>query len=175
MAVEASIVVVFGEGVDEDSQSVSVEIDDTHPNNLDDEGEVKSSFLPTDNPVFLIHHDTDVRVTGVKCTDGTVTKLASNVSRTREVQNQLFALVTTKMQLSYFNINSISVTWWGNEANLDINNSKIIPSNGTFPCLADLSFSVKFNEQWKLSPPALSLKEDETYTIMVVVYMEKII
>jgi hypothetical protein len=173
MPVEASIVVEFADDVSEESQNVSIELDDTHANNLDADGEAKSSFLPTDSPVFLIHHDADVRVTGVKCTDSSVVQLDSNVDRIR-VESQLFPLLASKVTLPYFNVNSISTTWYGNEASLSVDDSKVSSSSGDFPCYGDISFSVRFNEQWQLNAPNMSLAEDETYTIYVVIYMEAV-
>jgi len=175
MGVEASVIVEFADDIGEDAQNVSVELDNSHANNLDDDGELKSNFLPTDEPVFLIHHDTDIQITEVKCTDGSVRKLGTNVTRTREASGELFPLATTKVSLSYFNINAVSVTWYGNTAKLEVDDSEVSAKSGTFPCYGDISFSVKFNEQWKLSPPAMSLAEDESYNIAVVVYMEKVI
>lgn len=174
MGVEASVIVVFDSDSSSSTHGVSVELDDLHPNNLNDDGDVKSSFLPTDQPVFIIHHDTDVMITDVKCTDGTVVQLASDLFRDRSSEKELFPLITSAVSLSYANINSISSEWFGNSAALSISDSEIIPTSGTFPCLADLSYSVKFNEQWKLIPPSLSLAEDETYTIVVVIYMEEV-
>lgn len=174
MGVEASIIVEFDDDISEDAQNVSVELDDSHPNNLDEDGDLKSNFLPTDNPVFLIHHDTDIRITAVKSTDGTVTKLDTNVTRSRTSEGELFPLSTSKLSLPYFNINSISSVWYGNSANLSVDDSEVSSVSGTFPCYGDISYNVRFNEQWKLTPPSMSLGEDESYNIAVVIYMENV-
>lgn len=174
MGVEASVVVYF-EGQIDESGNTSVELDDKHSNNLDEDGELKGTFsILHDSPVFLIHHDTDRRVVDVKSTDGSVSKIDTNVYRTREAEGILFSSVGEEYGISYFNINSVSASWYGNSPVISVSDSIVTAKSGSFPCRGDLSFSVKFNESWKLVPPRMTLGEDESYEISIVVYMEKV-
>lgn len=178
MAVEASIVTVFG---DEESQSavIKIEIDDQHVNNqYTDDGEVKvkSSFLPNDKPVFIIHHDSFVKITSVKCTNGSVQKLSTNVSRSRETDG-LFSFSGSTIDTGYVGLSSLSYIFYGNNCAPFIESSlksTIKADSGTFPSYGKFTYTVNFQEQWMLTPPSLSLSDDESYTIYVVVYVESI-
>lgn len=171
MAVEASIIVEFGDDVAAASANVIIEIDDEHQNNLDEEGEAKS-FAPGDNPVFLIHHDTSVEITDVRCTNGSVFQIGINtiISRPRET-DVLFTLISSDVSIPYSSGFDLNVEWFGNMASVDLSGQNVIARNGTFPCYGNAEFNVIFNRQYQLNPPLLDLQDDETYTIYVVVYM----
>ena len=175
MAVEASIVLVFGEGVDEDAANVAIEIDDEYSGNIDWEGKVMSSFSPDDKPVVIIQYDSDyVRLANVRCTDGSVQELTGNsLERTRKAEVLFTALDVDAVSLGYLNPTSIDITWHGNTA-IALEDEGLVPISGTFPCVGDVSFRTEFNEQWQLTPPSMQLSEDETYTIYIVVYMEAV-
>lgn len=178
MAVEASIIVEFGEGA-EDS-NVAIEIDDAFITNLDREGNLKSTFHPTDNPVFLIHHGSDVQVASVSSTDGELEKIGINQLRIRETG----ALFTTPFVLATEDDNTVStgyvdivideVVCYGNQGSVYSDKGDIKSSSGKIPFYCDIDFSVLFNEQWRLFPPDLELDDDETYIIYVVIYVDKV-
>lgn len=172
MAVEASIIVEFGKGAA--TGFVAIELDGEHPNNLDSAGKVKSSFSLSDSPVFLIQYDpVKIKITGVKSTNGSVSRLRLNVSRPRKIQ-LLFTTPDTTINLSYQGVTTADYTWFGNVGIPYITNNSFKLSGGIIPCSAQASYNVTFQEQWMLSPPNLTLTADETYTIYVVVYAEVI-
>lgn len=175
MAVEASVIIDFeGTSADEVSGTILVELDDEHPNNLNADGELKSSFSPDDTPVFLVHHDNTIEITDIRCTDGTLDSLGTNVRRTREV-NAVFTRVDTEVSLSYYGVTSVVTEWFGNVGVTHVNGMNWIANNGVFPCYCEGEISVLFNLQYQLTPPPLTLAGDETYTIYVVVYAREII
>ncbi len=179
MAVETSIIVEFGDQKAE-SASIVVEIDDLHPNNLDIKGDVKSSFHPTEFPVFLIHHDTDIEITGVLCTHGEVIQIGVDQTRSRSLEAVFTTLLDTateddnKISIGYSNVVLDTEEWYGNIGNININEGDLCCNGGIIPCFVKVDFSVVFQEQWKLSPPDIELAEDETYTVYVVIYVRSI-
>lgn len=168
---QATIVVEYGDSVDSSSQTVKVELDDTL--NLDDDGEAKTNFVPGDMPYFLVHCDATLEITRVASTDGQVVSMG-NVSRDRE-EEILFTVGTDDdgeaTQLSYTPAGAVSVEWSGQEGNgfSVADGAASIASNA--PCLAKVSYPVSF-AAYQLIPPVLSLAEDESYTIYIVVYVE---
>ena len=174
MGVEASIIVEFGDGADEDSGTV-VELDDKHPNNLttDDDGNVSmKSFAPGDEPVFLIFTPSTIQIDRVACTDGSVSRLDVGINRDRKL-NSLFTGTDTVVTPSYSEYVLGGAKWFGNSATLEVGEDGIVARTGEFPCYGEVSISVQFAEQWKLTPPSLNLKENESYTIYVVVYVSR--
>lgn len=173
MGVETSIVVEFTDGTVDDS--VVVELDDMHPNNLSSDGIVKSSFSATDEPVFLIHHNSTVRVIDCLCTYGSVSQTSLDEYRLRESTSILFTTEDSTEALPYGGINEITSTVYGNPTTLLVDDSSVSFVSGSIPCIFDVSYQVKFSEQWQLTPGPIVLKKDEVFLIGVVVYMEKIV
>ncbi len=177
MGVEASIILQFGDDVDRDSAKVTIELDDESSNNIDSDGNLYSSFLPSMTPEFLIQYNTDrVYISAVKCTDGFVNKVGTNKSRSREKET-LFTRydVEETKDTNYLYTDSLSFSFRGKAATLELNDNSIrATSSQVYPCVADCSFQTLFQELWRLTPPSLTLAEDETYSIYVVVYVENV-
>lgn len=174
MAVEASIVVVFGEEEPSDSDIVVVEFDPNHENNLDSEGKLKSIFDPDDTPVFLLHHSNTLQVVDILASSGTVSQIGSNIVQNREVSAS-FPKLESEVSLGYDEITSGSMAWIGNSGSVQIKNgSSLELVGGNIPCLGTFTFSVTFQGQYMVTPPVLDLEPDETYEILVVIYMEVI-
>ena len=178
MAVEASVIIDFGDSDDDDvSGTIVVELDDTHSNNLDFEGNLKSSFAPDDKPVFVIHHDDTIEITGVSCTDGNVYDIGSDVILPREI-DAVFTKVGTKVSLYYADVVDIDETWYGNIVSFyldSLNNLDLVSDvDGVYPSYCKITFNVNFQQQWRLDPPPLVLDDDETYIIYVVVYARNV-
>ena len=177
MGVEASVIIEF-EGADADdvSGTILVELDDEYSNNLDSDGNLKSSFAPEEEPVFIIHHDDTIEIISVECTDGRVTNLYTATRSLVRVRTfaDVFASVDTEVSLSYFGADDLDETWYGNQGDIHIDGMAVKASGGEFPCYCTATFSVPFNQRWRLIPPPLDLVDDETYTIYVVIYVREI-
>lgn len=171
MGVEASVVVAFGESVGDTGGNVVIELDDLNNNNLDSDGDVKSTFLPGEQPVFLINHSSDLVIDNVLCTDGSISQTGSNQQRTRD-KEVLFIKLDETVSLSYSGVDAVSIDWWGNEGEISVSESVLTIDGGAIPCAGLSEFNVLFQNQYTLTPPALSLLSDETYKITIVVYME---
>lgn len=174
MAVEASIILEFGEDVD--VESVVVELDDGYSDNLDSEGNVKGSFSPSESPVIIIHHDSSVRIKDVLSTDGSVSKIGIDQKRIRTI-DALFTTRDSEVNVGYNNPGSLSVVWKGNTTSLFLQKDGMLVATDyydTFPCVCKASFEVLFKEQWQLTPPSLVLDADESYTIYIVIYIENV-
>lgn len=175
MAVEASVIIEFEGDSSDVSGTILVELDEDYEDNLDGDGEVKSTFLPDeDTPVFIIHHDDTIEIIDVGCTDGSVRQLSlRDEYRTRTFEG-VFTAVDEEISLSYYAASSLVTTWYGNEGDVRIDGMNVVADDGEFPCYCTAEFEVPFNQRWRLTPPALDLDDDETYTIYVVIYVREV-
>lgn len=172
--VDASIVVKFVSDDDTDVDGVVVvELDETHENNLDD-GELKSTFEPTDQPVFLIHHESSLKITKVLCTAGSVTLLNENLVYSRS-SSGLFTSLSTELSIDYADVENLEVsTWYGKTGVIELNSDGNVGlTSGNLPCYCDFDFDVTFQKQYKLTPPSMDLEDDDTYPIYIVVYVSE--
>lgn len=176
MAVETSIVVVFGDGADSDG-TVVAELDPLHDNNLDSDGELKSTFdsVAPDVPVLLIHHDDTVQLTRIVATSGSVESTeTSGITQTREVDLS-FATEEDTVSIGYSNTTLDSVEWNGRTGTVVISGDNIIYSSGETPFVGVATVNVTFQHQYFVNVPSgLDLDADETYEIVIFIYMENI-
>jgi hypothetical protein len=174
MAVEASIVVVFGEQEPGENDIVVVEFDPVHPFNLDAEMNLKTLFDPSDTPVFLLHHSNTLEVVDVLASSGSVSQIGTTIVQNR-TSSVSFVKIGDTSSLGYDNLVTTTTAWMGNTGVATVKNgSELELTGGTPPCIGITSFPVTFQRQYMVTPPALTLLPDETYEILVVVYMEVI-
>ena len=169
MAVEATIVLEFGDGAPSDAL-VIVELDDVVNKNTD--GSDKTSFSLNDKPGFIVHYDTSaLRIGSVKASSGMIVD-SGNVSRSRTAQISLSS-VNNKQTLSYIPSGGVNWKWYGNVANISQSIRELIATGGSIPAIGDISFSINARA-YLLYPPTISggLRPDETWPILVVIYME---
>ncbi len=169
MSVESTIVVEFGTGVDSGALVV-VELDDEV--NLGEDGEVKTSFVPGDEPGFLVHYDTSaLRITRVACSSGMVVDLGQ-VTRTR-VQQVEFTVAEQPQDIPHIPAGGISWNWYGNSpaVNQDGRTLTAIGDDAEFPAIGEATYHVSY-QAYKLIPPTLTLDDDEQYPVLITVYME---
>ena len=174
MAVEASIVVVFGDDADT-TGIVQVELDPLDSRNHDSEGGVKSQFncvdLPVDTPALLFHHSSTLSITDIIATDGTIGPNEGATSQTREVDYS-FATSSDKSSIGYADTTNLSYSSRGNSASLAIDGNDIVVTGGTVPCVGLATVTVSFQEKRTLTPPHKpDLGDDETYSITVFVFV----
>jgi len=165
MSTTATIVVEFGDGADSDALVV-VELDDE--SNLDDDGEEKTTFNPGDQPYFLVHHESTVRIGSVECSSGMVTG-GSSVSRSR-TQRMEWSDTDESQELPHIPSGEVSWTWYGNQATVT-RDGRSLPAIDGVPAVGDANYSMAAY-QYQLIPPSLDLSEDEEYPILIVVTME---
>lgn len=176
MAVETSIVVQFSDGSSvSDDSFVTVELDPEHANNLDSNGNLKSSFLPSDEPVFLVHYDpTKYTCSTPVASSGSVTGVGTDKVREKEIEFS-FTAEGEEDSLGFHNPAIIgSIVWWGNSCAVTISGTKATSGAGTFPCVGVGTFNVTFQKQYKIIPPAMTLASGETYKIIVLVTLSPI-
>ena len=179
MAIEASIVVEFGTSDPSDDDILVIELDDKHPNNLDSDDKVKSQFSPgppADKPVFLIHHAPTVEITEIVLSSGSINLIGSSIKRDRELDLQ-WINDEENPSTGYWEptLNSGDITFYGNSFPVKVDGTKIVPSTvGKYPAVAKATVEVNFNWQYMLTPPSMTLADDETYPISIVVYAKVI-
>ena len=161
---KATIVVQFGQGANS-SALVVVELDGEL--NKDSEGNEKTQFVPGDRPVWLVHHDSTVRIGSVACSSGMIQPLGQ-VTRTRSQQMQFPAREAT--DLPHNPSGNPTVRWYGNNGALS-RTGRSVRATGTIPAIGEVGYPVQFH-QYRLIPPSLSLSGEETWPILIVVTME---
>lgn len=164
MAVNASIVINFSDSADS-SASVNVELDPGAEENLED-GELKSSFDPgpPDTPVIIINHSNSLAIGSVTCTEGSMGGNTGPVSRTVEDEYSLFG--GEDSSISYANASPVSLP-----SNFTFSGSTL-KNNGTTPQTGDISYTVPFQGQYKLTPPSgMVMDEDGNKEITIWIMM----
>jgi hypothetical protein len=163
VSVVNALVVNFGESAASASGSIVVEWDDSL--NVDDKGEVKTSFVPGDELYLLVH--SDVEIVGVKSTSGTVSGGgAVSLIRAQEIG---WGSIDDEQNLNYTPIGSIKYKWFGRSGSRPSVVDKIITMAGSFPCLALVEYVARFL-RYRLQTQKVSLAKDETYPLLVYVY-----
>jgi hypothetical protein len=162
----ATIVIQFGEGADA-SALVRVELDGVA--NVDAAGQEKTSFVPGDQPVFLVHHDATLAIGSVSCSSGMVQDLGV-VSRTRT--KRIEWIEGGSQDLDYIPAAPPDVTWYGTTAALSLL-SHTLTRAGTAPAVCDLTSPVSFR-QFRVIPPDVTLGEGEEWPILIVITMEAV-
>jgi len=166
MSVAATVVVEFGHGVDSGAL-VLIELDEVM--NLDLNGEEKTSFNPGDTPYFLVHHDSSVRIGSIKSSAGMVSG-GNAVSRARSQQMQ-FTNIEDSQDLPHIPAGALAWTWWGNDPVIDQDGRTLKATGTKIPAIGEVSYSIQAS-QYNLTPPPMTLTDDETYPILIVIYME---
>ena len=175
MSVKATIVVEFGRNADQDAV-VIVELDDEI--NLDQDGNSTSNFYPGDKPGFIVHYDKSVlRIDEIKCSSGMIVDNGEIVrSRKQQIQfskKPTFIDVEKEfVELTYIPSSPITVEWYGNSPILN-QNGRRLTVNGDTPAIGNVEYKISCHS-YQLIPPSIVLKKDETYSILIVVYMESI-
>jgi hypothetical protein len=166
VSVDTTIVVEFGNSVSDDS-FVVVELDEE--SNLDDTGKEITSFAPGEKARFLVHFDPDeLKIASVVVSDGDV-KSNGAVYRTREEQFS-FSNKDDKT-LSYIPYGSLTWDkWYGNEATVT-NDSRVLKITGDVPAIGEVSYEI-WAQKYTLTPPDMTLTDDESYPILCVVTLE---
>ncbi len=165
---KATIVVEYGKSVALAGNGlVVVELDGNA--NRDSEDKETSQFFPGDEPVFLVHHDSSIRIDRIAATSGMVAPMGI-VSRPRN-QRQLFTQAATVHDLPHNPAGGVSSFWFGKQGSGFTVAGRSLSVQGNIPCLADLTYSVSF-KQYRLIPPPLTLAEEEQYPIAIVIYVE---
>ncbi len=172
MAVEASIVVSFGEGVISDT--VVVEFDPEHTNNLDSDGNVKSTFDSDapDQPVILLHYGSTLSVGSISLTAGTLSEIGGPLTQERK-DDVTFSKVGDTSGITYANASLIGQPAWvgGLSGTVEVSdtNLKLIAGG---PCTGEATLNVTFQKQYMLTPPTpIVLDEDGNYQITIFIFM----
>ena len=162
----ATIVVEFGEGADS-TALVVVELDDAV--NRDSEGKAITSFHPGDEPGFVVHYDpAALRIDRVKASSGMI---VDNGRASRERKQQVrFTGPGKPITLPHIPASGVSVDWYGNAPTISQADRQITAA-GSLPAIGEAAYNIACHA-YRLVPPPLSLAENESYPILVVIYME---
>jgi len=174
MAVEASIVISFGDD-SLSNETVIVEFDPEHSNNLDSDGNVKSTFDSNapDQPVFLLHYSNSLRVEAIVQTDGTVGEIGGPISQQRK-KDVIFSRIGDTSNVSYLYTSLVSQPAWIGVLSgvVEVDGSALKLVSGG-PCTGEATINVLFQKQYMLTPPGnMVLDEDGNYQITIFIFME---
>lgn len=170
MTVAATIVVHFGDDVADSAFGVAM-LDDVL--NVDAAGEVKTSFAPGDQIHFLVQHDPSLRVDRVAATHGTIVQLPD---KDYELTGDFtFAEPAEAQDLQIYHRGAVTQEWFGpsgieTRAGLSVANRQVQVAAAT-PCLVRLTYH-GLMKSYRLHAPNVTLAEDETYPVAIVIYME---
>lgn len=164
MKVIGTLVVGFGEDAAGASGAISAEWEEI----IGADGEVKNQYVPGDVAYLLIHHDDTVTIDAVRMTSGSVSKTGEVVlSRSAEMG---FADAADEQSLQYLPAGGLSFDWYGNAGGGAVVDKKNVNlSAGQFPCLAEVSYPVRFI-RYQVQTPMMDLAEDETFPLRAYVY-----
>ena len=173
MAVETSIVVVFGEGTS--GGNVVVEIDPEHSNNLLD-GELKSTFdaIKPDIPVILIHMSPGLVLGRIVPDSGSVQSTGTAVTQSRSVDFTM-AKESDKVSTSYFTNSLGSVICNGTRyGTIQLNSaSELVFASGEVPFSGVATIYVTFQYSYfVLANTPIVLDDDGNFKIIIYVYVE---
>lgn len=171
MTVVATLVVPFGETVSGAGGAIIAEWDDTM--NLDDDGEVKSKWLPGDVAYLLVHHDSSlINILAAKATAGSISASGSALLSRDDLLG--FSAAGEKQSLQYLPAGALGYDWKGNVGQGASNVGKEVSvASGQFPCMAEIEYPVAFG-RYRLQTPLMSLAADETFPVRVYIYYEEI-
>lgn len=194
---EPTVVVKFGEGVDE-NEFFLVELDEALNRNVSKQGkilfaqtyngveyfymltargiyrvaagEVRSRFSPGDYAYFLMHYDpARVYVASVEATAGMV-EVGQMVSRS-VTDRVLFDALGEARELTHIPSGNITPRWWGREATIDRQVRRVIASAA--PAYCDISYTYLARSAYFVPPP-MSLEGDAVYPVAIVVSVEAV-
>ena len=167
MTVAATIVVHFGDDVAEDNRFAVARLDDEL--NVDAEGEVVTSFAPGDIIHFVVQHDPALVIAGIAATSGT---LAAQPDKYYQVEQQLTWLENNESQdLEMIPAGAVTKTAYGRQPlgwSLTVRGLSI---TGGAPVVADVSYKARMRS-WRLHAPNVVLAEDETWPVVIGIYLE---
>lgn len=173
MSVEATLIIEPEDGGTQDA-IVIAELDDAM--NVDSSGEVVTSFGPGDQIYFRTHISREVQITDIIATDGSIRSFGAASRNTTE--EFVFAsrdpLEPPQHSLSRVPSGSLSFKYIGRSGSV----SRSQTSNGVMTLQGDVNqvpyiCEVSYNyacKSYLLQAPNVTLGEDETYHIVVVVY-----
>lgn len=163
---KATLVVVFGDGVE--AGFVKAEFDEIE--NVNAAGEVKTQFVPGDEPYFLVQHDPTLRIDRVASTDGMAVSNNAEETRTRTTALD-FAQVDDTVELDYLPAGSGSRVWYGNVPTIATDGRAITATGGQLPAKGLATYPTTW-QSYRLIPPPLTLAAEQTYEITIYIYME---
>lgn len=174
MSVQATTVVSFNSGSDAE-YVFNLELDESL--NLDLEGEVKSSFSPSDIIYLQVNKSDNVDIIDIVVTSG---KISINGNDTREATvNNLFVARdetedTGEFLLPHiasdFSVSFIGKTGAVEDSVTSIGQSKLIPDKTKTPFIAEIKYTYKVTS-YKFTAPDIELEENETYETAIVFYI----
>jgi len=166
MSVAATIVVHFGDDVDEGAFAAARFDDEL---NVDAAGEVVTEFEPGDIIHFLVQHDPSIRISRVAATDGTI---AAQPDKYYGLTEQLhFAENDEAQELALIPSGAITRTAYGRQAAGWTISGRSVKITGGAPVVYDLEYRARCRS-FRLHAPNVMLAEDETWPVFIDIYLE---
>lgn len=166
MAIDATVVVQFGDGASDDG-FVVVSLDDTR--NLDASGDSKTSFYPGDEVYFFVHMDPGLHITKVTKTAGTITNLGIQTFHDHTTSVQ-FVDIDETAELERIPTVITHTIWWGNQPTYT-RDVRLLTNTFDGPAIGEISCSFIAN-LFLFTPPSMELAEDEEFPVLIVIHVE---
>lgn len=162
----ATLVVNFGKDASSASGSIKAEWDDEMT--LDAQGKSKTRFVPGDERYLRVHTDPTATIVAAKSTSGSIVSVGETVLTLTDLIGWSWA--GDEQSLQYLPAGSLSFDWFGNKgSDQDVSGKAVRFSGGQFPCLAKVSFPVRFT-RYRLQTPVMALAKDESWPLRVYIY-----
>lgn len=140
---------------------------------VDGKSQEKTSFHPGEQFYFLVQHDAKLRISEVKSSFGVIQALGT-VSRSHTDDIQIATAEDTK-DLACTPSGISSFKWYGNSPGLTVIERRVsvrAGRPGPLPAVGAISYSSTWSS-FRLIPAVLSLKDDEEWPVLIVIYMEE--
>jgi hypothetical protein len=167
-------VVSFGSQTEIDGGSTSLEIDSTRVEEL--YGEDKTQFYPGDLVPVLAYLDPEFKFVDCKVSSGSIVEkgtVTRTVTETIAVATLYSVDEGGAPTLQHIPASSVSVDWYGDGPSFTTEDTTFKATGGHIPAIGEASYSTR-PLSFEITPPSMSLSEDEVYKLLVVIYVEEV-
>lgn len=166
MSAQATLVIEFGSGADS-AAFVAMELDEVF--NVDSDGAQKTKFEAGDQWWFWLQHEVSLRIGAITPTSGMVVDCGQAVrSRSQEIT---WTASNPSQELSHIPSSAPKIIWYGNEGSGMQRNGRTVTVAGNLPCTADVEMPIDVH-LYRFVPPPLTLADEATFRVVVVITME---
>ena len=158
--VGATLVVSFSEEAAQLGGWVTAELDEIN-------NEEKTSFAPGDEAWFWVQHSDDLKIVSVTASSG---QIVAEGTATRTITEDVQFVDTESSSLRAIPSGSVSFAWTGNQGTGVKVTGQSVQLTGGFPCIGEATYQADVR-LYRLVPPEMTLGADETYEILISVFV----
>lgn len=138
---------------------------------VDGKSQEKTTFHPGEQFYFLVQHDAKLKITAARASFGAVQALGG-VTRQHTDDIQISTAEDTH-DLAYTPRGSLAHIWYGNSPALTLVGRALSYRNGELPAVGTASYASAW-QSYRLIPAALTLSAEESWPVLIVIYLEEV-